>query len=159
MSVTFVEDDFFEGMIQDIARPLDLRRTASASQFNRSLSPKSNRRTAPRVNLVASDVVVVVDDQVVNAVDFSLRGIQFRSNIRLVPGSTVMLSIRWGKDLHSMALGRVMWATFEKPGRLVEPHYRVGTEFDSADVRAIRAMLERCGLGRPVDVEVVHSRW
>lgn len=146
-------------LIQEIGRPMGAQRTASVSEFRRSMEPKSNRRGAPRVNLVASDVIVQVEDHVVNAVDFSLHGVQFRSALRAAPGSSLVLNIRWRQESSSVALGRVMWATFEKPSKLVEAHYRVGVAFENSDIRTIRAILNKCGLGQSFDVQVVHTRW
>lgn len=161
MSVTFGEEDAvaIDHLIQQIGRPVGTRRSASGSEFTRSIMAKSNRRGAPRVNLVASDVIVQVENQVVNAVDFSLHGVQFRSTLRVAPGNSIVMNIRWRQEAASMALGRVMWATFEKPSKLVEAHYRVGVSFESSDMRTIRTILDRCGLGRSFDVQVVQSRW
>ncbi len=145
-------------LIQEIARPLGPRRGVPMSEFTRSVAPRANRRRTPRVCLATTDVVVQINKQVVNGIDFSLQGIQLRSGIRLVPGATVTMNIQWREGVPSMALGRVMWATFERPNRLTEPHYRVGVVFESSDFRAIRSILERCGLGRPVDVEILRSR-
>lgn len=161
MSVTFGEEDAvaIDHLIQQIGRPVGSRRTASGSELTRSIMAKSNRRGAPRVNLVASDVTLQVENHVVNAVDFSLHGVQFRSTMRVAPGNSIVMNIRWRQEAASMALGRVMWATFEKPGKLVEAHYRVGVSFESSDMRTIRTILDRCGLGRSFDVQVVQSRW
>ena len=69
------------------------------------------------------------------------------------------MTIRWRDDKASMALGRVMWATFEKSTKVSDPHYRVGVVLESADVRTVRAILERCGLGHTPDVEIVQTPW
>lgn len=161
MSVMFGEEDAVavDHLIQHIGRPVGSHRTASGAEFMRSIAAKSNRRGSPRVNLVASDVIVQVENQVVNAVDFSLHGVQFRSSMRAAPGNSIVMNIRWRQESSSMALGRVMWATFEKPSKLVEAHYRVGVSFESSDLRTIRAILNKCGLGRAFDVQVVQSRW
>ena len=161
MSVTFgVEDtQAVDFLIREMSRPLGAQRLASGTEFSRSLSRKANRRRGgPRVNLVSSEVTLVVDNQIVNGVDFSLSGVQFRSARRLSPGHALMLNIRWRQDPASVALGRVMWATFERPNRLVEPHYRVGVAFENSDVRTLRALLDKCGLGRNVDIQLVQSR-
>jgi hypothetical protein len=47
-----------------------------------------------------------------------------------------------------------MWSAFEKPGRQASPHYRVGVVLENTDVRAIRAILARCGLDRRVNLGV-----
>lgn len=161
MSVTFADDAIaVDHLIHELTRPVGQRR-ASALQFAQSLNGRGNRRRAPRVNLVSSDVSVQLGEELVSAVDFSLRGIQFRCSTRVIPGSTMMLSLRWRNESPSVALGRVMWATFEKPNHLATPHYRVGVTFETVDVRIVRAMLQQCGLGQGAssDVEVVNHRY
>jgi len=160
MSMTFANDIVtVEHLIHEITRPVGQRR-ASASQFAHSINGRENRRDAPRVNLVSSDVEVQLGEEFVSAVDFSLRGMQFRSLTRVVPGSTVIVSVKWKQQTPSVALGRVMWATFEKLNHLAAPHYRVGLIFETADVRTLRMMLEECGLGRGAnaELEVVNHR-
>ena len=147
-----------EYLIQELALPVGGRRSATQSEFHRSLDPSSNRRDGQRVNLVGSDLIVRVDNDVVNGVDFSLRGLQFRVSRRLAPGSSVVASLIWPGHESSAALSRVMWAQFERPSRLAEPHYRIGVGFENSDLRAIRSLLERCGLGRNFDLHVVYSR-
>jgi hypothetical protein len=160
MPGVFANDEAtIEHLVQEVARPLVPRRKASTTEFARAVTPEKNRRRAPRVNLVRSEVVLQIDQQVVTGVDFSLRGLQFRSATRLVPGSTVLLNIRWRDEKTLAALARVMWATFEKTSHLVDPHYRVGVSLEASDFRAVRELLERCGLGRTPDVEIVHSAW
>ena len=160
MSGVFANDDAtVEHLVQEVARPLVPRRKASTTEFARSVTPEKNRRHSPRVNLVRSEVVLQVDNEVATGVDFSLRGLQFRCPTRLVPGSTVLLNIRWREEKTLAALGRVMWATFEKTATLVDPHYRVGVSLEASDFRAVRDILERCGLGRRPDVEIIHSAW
>jgi len=156
MSVTFAEEDALaiDHLIREMSRPLGSQRAASMTEFSRALSSRSSRRGAPRVNLVASDITLQVDEQVVNGVDFSVRGVQFRSLARMTPGRTLVLNIRWRQEPSSVALGRVMWSTFERPNRMVDPHYRVGVAFENADVRGLRLLLERCGLGRQIDIQV-----
>lgn len=159
MSVSFVDDAVtVEHLIHEITRPVGQRR-ASASQFSHSVNGRGNRRRAPRVNMVSSEVTVQLGDEQVSAVDFSLRGIQFRCTTRVVPGSTIMLKLRLKEEPASVALGRVMWAAFEKPSHLASPHYRVGVVFETADIRIIRALLKQSGLGQGGgDLEVVNHR-
>lgn len=149
MSVTFANDaTTVEHLIHELTRPVGQRR-ASAAQFAQSVTGRNgNRRRAARVNLVSSDVSIKLGEEVVSAVDVSLRGIQFRCATRVVPGSTVMLSLRLKEDTPSVALGRVMWAAFERPNHVASPHYRVGVVFETADIRTIRTMLQQCGLGQ-----------
>lgn len=158
MSNTFAQDAVtVEHLIHEMTRPVGQRR-ASASQFAHTTGGRvGNRRGAPRVNLVASNVFIQLDDEVVSAVDVSLRGIQFRCSRRVVPGSTVMLKLRYKNESPSVALGRIMWAAFERPSHVSVPHYRVGVVFEAADVRIIRAMLQQCGFGQgeTAEVEVV----
>ncbi len=158
MSVTFADDaTAVEHLIQELSRPMGRRTAATATQASHSLVGRSNRRRAPRINMVSSEATVQLGGETVSAVDFSLRGIQFRCATRLVPGSTVMLNLRWRQENPSIALGRVMWATFEKPSHMSTPHYRVGVVFETVDVRIIRSMLDQCGLGKMSnkDVQVV----
>lgn len=158
MSVTFHDDaTAVEHLIQELSRPTGHRSTASAMQVGNAVHARSNRRRAPRVNMMSSDATVQLGDETVTAVDFSLRGIQFRCISRLVPGSTVMLSLRWKQENPSVALGRVMWATFEKPVHMATAHYRVGVVFETVDVRIIRSMLQQSGLAdmSQADVKVV----
>lgn len=158
MAGTFAADAVtVEHLIHEMTRPVGQRR-ASASQFAQSINGRGgNRRAAPRVNLVASDVFIELGQEAVSAVDVSLRGIQFRCASRVTPGSTLLLKLRYKNESPSVALGRVMWATFERPNHASVPHYRVGVVFETADVRLIRAMLQHCGLGQgeTADVEVV----
>lgn len=153
-----IRDAEVEYLIQELALPVGGRRAATHSEFHRSLDPSSNRRDGQRVSLVGSDLIVRVDNDVVNGVDFSLRGLQFRMSRRLAPGSSVLATLIWPGHETSVVLSRVMWALFERPSRLAEPHYRVGVGFESSDVPAIRSLLERCGLGRNFDLRVVYSR-
>ena len=147
-----------EYLIQELALPVSSRRAATQSEFHRSLDPRSNRRDGQRVSLVGSDIIVRVDNEVVNGVDLSLRGLQFRVSQRLAPSTSVLATLIWPGHESSVALSRVMWVQFERPSRLAEPHYRVGVGFEKADVRAIRSLLERCGLGRNFNLHVVYSR-
>jgi len=159
MSVTYADDaTAVEHLIQELCRPTGQRRgMASAAQVGNAVTVRSNRRRAPRVAMISTDATVQLGSETVTAVDFSLRGIQFRCVSRQVPGSTVMLRMRWKDENPSVALGRVMWATFEKPSHLATPHYRVGVVFETVDVRVIRAMLQQSGLdqGTRSDVTVV----
>lgn len=158
MSGTFANDAVtVEHLIHEMTRPVGQRR-ASASQFAQSINGLGgNRRTAPRVNLVASDVSVQLGDETVCAVDVSVRGLQFRCAARVVPGSTVMLKLSYKNESPSVALGRVMWAAYERATHSSTPHYRVGIVFETADVRLIRSMLRHSGLGhgQSAEVEVV----
>lgn len=157
MAVTFASDTVaVEHLIQEITRPIGHRR-ASTEQVKRSLMGRSNRRGAPRVNLVSSDIAVRLGNETVSGVDFSLRGIQFRCATRVVPGSTVLLNLQWREEKPAVALGRVMWATFERPTHTASPHYRVGVAFETVDTRLIRTMLQESGFGRvgTEDMEVV----
>ena len=158
MAVTFLDDaTAVEHLITELGRPVGRR--GATSGF--SHSARGNRRRSPRVNLSTSDFSVELGGEVVSGVDVSLRGIQFRCRTRLVPGSTVMLSLRQRDESPSIALGRVMWAAFERPHVHVEPHYRVGVVFETVDVRIVRNMLQQGSQGtnsRP-GVEVVRDRW
>lgn len=159
MPVTFADDaTAVEHLIQELSRPTGGRRdTASALHVGNAVQSRSNRRRAPRVNMMSSDATVQLGSETVTAVDFSLRGIQFRCMTRLVPGSTVMISLHRKRENPSVALGRVMWATFEKPSHMATAHYRVGMVFETVDVRVIRAMLEQSGFEKlaSTDVKVV----
>lgn len=146
-----IEDAALQELIQELALPIRRRTSASQHELTRSFSAGSNRRRAPRIDLVESDVVVEVEKAIVRPVDFSLRGVQFHIDSRLVPGSSVTMRIRQGGDA-SAALGRVMWAAFEKVGQQTTPYYRVGVVLENTDVRTVRAILARCGLERPVGV-------
>lgn len=146
-----------EHLIHELTRPVGHRRALS-SQFIQPTNGRSgNRRDAPRVNLVASEVSINLGDEAVSAVDVSLRGIQFRCATRVTPGSTVMLKLRYRSESPSVALGRVMWSTFERPTHVSTALYRVGVSFETADIRLIRAMLKECGLGQgaAANVELV----
>lgn len=157
MSVTFLDDaTAVEHLISELARPVG-RRSSGASPV---LTSRGNRRRAPRVNMAASPISVQLGDETVSGVDVSLRGIQFRCASRLVPGSTVMLGLRSGQESPSMALGRVMWATFERTSADAVPMYRVGVVFETVDVRAVRNILQQCESGRTSmgGLELVQSR-
>ena len=158
MPASGIQDAEVEYLIQELALPIGGRRAATQAEFHRSLDAASNRRDGQRVSLIGSELVVRVDDEVVNGVDLSLRGLQFRVSRRLAPGSSVVASLLWPGHETSAALSRVMWAHFERPSRSAEPHYRVGVGFENFNVRGVRALLERCGLGRNPDLHVVYSR-
>lgn len=155
-----VEDALaIESLIQELALPIG-RGRSSVRHFDPSVAgPTRNRRRAPRVNLVADDVVVLIDGESVSVVDFSVGGIQVRSNTRLMPGSTVMLTIQWRDDQKSsVALGRVLWAVFEKPHMFAQPHYRLGALFEQSNVQMLRQMVARYELSHwDRAVEVVQS--
>ena len=163
MSVTFHDDaSAVEHLIQELSRPAMAQRRGSSHYVSTHMMKVGNRRRAPRLNPANADISVQLGEETVNAVDFSLRGIQFRCTSRLVPGSTVMLSLRNRNESPSVALGRVMWATFEKINADATPNYRVGVVFETVDVRIIRNMLSQCSNAQPAatsGVEVVHGRW
>jgi hypothetical protein len=158
MSLPLSDANVLQHLIQEVAIPIGARRTMSTTEFIRSLSPESNRRRAPRVDLGESDVVVQIENELVRPLDFSIRGVQVQSESRLVPGSSVVMHIRWQEEERLMALGRVMWASFEKAARQAAPLYRSGVLLENADLKAVRSILARCGLGQSVDVRVIYSR-
>lgn len=162
MSVTFHDDaSAVEHLIQELTRPMAAQRRGASHYVSAHMMKVGNRRRAPRLSPTTADISVQLGDETVSAVDFSLRGIQFRCETRLVPGSTIMLSLRHRTDSPSVALGRVMWATFEKINAEAVPNYRVGVVFETVDVRIIRNMLSQCSTTQPPTnnaVEVV-NRW
>jgi hypothetical protein len=157
MSFSSADHSALEHLIQEVAIPIGNRRGMSTPEFLRSLRPESNRRRSPRVDLGESDVIIRVENQIVRPVDFSLRGVQFHSDSRLAPGMSVMMHIQSQQDEKVLALGKVMWAAFEKAAMRAEPHYRTGVLLENADLRTIRSILARCGLGQTVDLRVIYS--
>jgi PilZ domain-containing protein len=139
-----------EHLIQVTAAPLrfkDENMEAQAAVGRQTVARLNNRRRVPRVSVGASRVVVQMNGEDVSAVDLSLGGLQIRSATRFVPGAAVMTSIRWrGECLATIALTRVVWATIAKSHTLAIAEFRVGAAFESADFRAIRSILSRCGL-------------
>lgn len=126
-----------------------------------SRPPRHERRRGERLTRMAADVVVTVEQEQVGVVDLSAGGIQFRTKTRLTPGSTVMLRVRWRGDQYvSLALGRVMWATFEKPSTLSAADYRIGVLFEQFDIPKFKEVARRYG-GTPPHTLVTagQHRW
>lgn len=151
-----------EALVQELMHPVQ-KSHAAASRPPHSptaTTRRHNRRHTERVSLVATDVVVTIEHENVSVVDLSVGGIQFRTNRRVVPGATVMLNVHWRDNGRtSLALGRVIWAIYEKPARFSYPHYRVGALFEQSDLALLRTVVQRYGLtGTGPDVEVVDQR-
>lgn len=148
--------------IQDLAEPVECAAPRSWPPARaQSGRPWRNRRRSERVNMVSSEVLVSIDQEPANVIDLSVGGIQFRTNHRLTPGSTVLLHILWRDEgRSSLALGRVVWAIYEKPARFTSAHYRVGAWLEQSDVSSFRRVVQRFGVRTTNSaIEVVSHRW
>jgi PilZ domain len=163
MSAEILSHDFpsIDPRIQEIADPIRSRQEALQAEVPKARDVRlGNRRNLTRVSPAPSDLVVHLNGESVSVVDFSMRGLQLRFTPRFAPGTTVMVRIRWRDEQQAtMALARVLWITFERSHRFAVPQHRVGAIFDTVDLRMIRAILSRCGLGTgPPGVEIDHFR-